>query len=141
MPKKGPGFTWPPKGIHLEAKASGMSKFLLYLITLLAWVLDKTGFKFAGFDPKRYREYTALNTDYRKIQDGVRMTVCLDIERFSMVKTYLEDQRILGRLHYGYSEQDSAVLTCFVPALLSDTHYHFLDGAEGGYAAAADNFQ
>jgi len=118
-----------------------MSKFLLYLITLLAWVLDKTGFKFAGFDPKRYREYTALNTDYRKIQDGVRMTVCLDIERFSMVKTYLEDQRILGRLHYGYSEQDSAVLTCFVPALLSDTHYHFLDGAEGGYAAAADNFQ
>jgi len=141
MPERGPGFKWPPKGIALEAKATGMSKFLIYLITLLAWFLDKTGFKLAGFDPRRYRKYTALNTDYRKIQDGVRMTVGLDEERNALVKNYLEDQRKLGRLHYGYCEQDSAVLTCFVPALLSDTHYHFLDGAEGGYAAAANSFR
>jgi len=141
MPKKGARFAWPPKGISLEAKVTGMSKLALYLITLLAWVLDKIGIKLGGFDPHRYREYTALNTDYRKIQDGVRMTVSLDMDRLEQVKSYLEDHHVQGNLYYGYFEQDSAVLTCFVPALLSDTHYHFLDGAEGGYAAAADNFK
>ncbi|MEM9278911.1 MAG: DUF3095 family protein [Pseudomonadota bacterium] len=141
MPKRGPGFTWPPEGLPLEVKASGMSRFLLYLITMLAWVLDKTGWPLGKFDPVRYREYTALNTDYRKIQDGLRMTVSLSSEKVSELRLLLEKERQAGNLRFGICEQDKAVLTCFVPSIMEDNHFHFLDGAGGGYAAAADDLK
>lgn len=139
VPGAGPGFSWPPKHLALESKASGMGLWLLYLITLLAWVLDKTGWPLGKFDPKRYREYTALNTDYRKIQDGIRMTISLSEQEVLELRELLSTYKNEGRLRYGICEQDSAVLTCFVPSIMSDNHFHFLDGAGGGYAAAADS--
>ena len=127
------------KGLDLEAKATGMGKGILYLITLLAWVLDKTGIPLGSFNPKRYRRYTALNTDYRKIQDGIRMTLSLDAGAVSELRMYLAKKHEAGLLRFGMCEQERAVLTCFVPSITSDSHYHFLDGAGGGYAAAADD--
>lgn len=143
VPESGPGFTWPPVGLELEARATrggkslASQKRLLYLITLLAWILDKTGWPLGSFDPKRYRQYTALNTDYRKIQDGLRMTVSLSPEQLLKLKTYLNEKNRLGLIRYGICEQQSAVLTCFVPSITSDAHFHFIDGAGGGYAQAA----
>lgn len=139
MPKEGPGFKWPPEGLAYEAKASGMSKPLLYLITLLAWVLDRTGWNLGKFDPTRYSEFTSSNTDYRKIQDGLRMTISMDDTAISRLRALLEGHRKDGALRFGICEQDQAVLTCFVPSIMEDNHYHFLDGAGGGYAAAADD--
>lgn len=141
MPETGPGFKWPPEGISHEAKATGMSKGLLYVVTLLAWMLDKTGWPLGKFDPKRYRKFTALNTDYRKIQDGVRMTLSMQPDALDRLKAMLEQARLSGKLRYGVCEQESAVLTCFVPSIMEDNHYHFLDGAGGGYAAAATNLK
>ncbi len=141
MPSKGPGFTWPPKGLEQEAKASGMSKGLLYAITFLAWILDKTGVPLGKFDPKRYREFTALNTDYRKIQDGIRMTLSMNDDELTQLRQMLEAYRQAGELRFGICEQESAVLTCFVPSIMEDDHFHFLDGAGGGYAAAADDLK
>lgn len=141
--ESGPGFTWPPVGLELEARATrgdkslAAQKRMLFLITLLAWILDKTGLPLGGFDPKRYRRYTALNTDYRKIQDGLRMTVSLSPEQLLKLKMYLGEQNNLGLIKFGICEQQSAVLTCFVPSITSDAHFHFIDGAGGGYAAAA----
>ena len=39
--------------------------------------------------------------------------------------------------HYGTFRQDSALLTCFVPSVSDRSHVHFVDGAGGGYAMAA----
>ncbi len=145
MPRQGPRFTWPPPGLDMEARASrgdkplAAQKRLLYLITAIAWLLDKTGIPLGGFDPKRYRRYTALNTDFRKVQDGLRMTVSLDDAGLAALKGRLEELRLAGRVRYGLCVQDSAVLTCYVPSLTSDSHFHFLDGAGGGYAEAASN--
>ncbi len=52
---------------------------------------------------------------------------------------FLEKHSVSGYLKFGLSEQDKAVLTCFVPSITSDDHYHFMDGAGGGYSAAASN--
>ena len=147
IPKGGPTAQWPPAGLDLEARArrSGGSllgaKLALYVFSLFAWTLFKTGLNFGGFDPVRYQKFTGLNTDYRKIQDGVRMTVCLKNASVEKLRDYLEAQRSVGALHYGMSEQDQAVLTCYVPSVETDAHYHFLDGAGGGYAAAADELK
>jgi hypothetical protein len=139
LPKSGLGFKWPPKNLDLEAKASGMGKTTLYLVTLIAWLLDKTGIPLGKFDPKHYRQVTALNTDYRKIQDGIRMTVSLSEAQVKSLRTTLEKHQADGKLRFGICEQDQAVLTCFVPSIMDDNHFHFLDGAGGGYAAAADD--
>jgi len=93
------------------------------------------------FDPKHYRRYTSINTDFRKIQDGIKMTVCLPEQQLQELRKYLESEHENGRINYGISVQDQAVLTCFVPSITSDSHYHFLDGAGGGYAEAATNMK
>lgn len=138
-PKDRIKFKWPPAGLSLEAKASGTSMFKLHLIALIAMVLNVTGWKLGAFDPTHYRNQLSMNTDYRKIQDGLRMTLLLEKDKVTQLLEFLEKQRNLGALRYGVSEQDKAVLTCFVPSIETDDHYHFLDGAGGGYAAAADN--
>ena len=54
---------------------------------------------------------------------------------------FLEKERQAKHLSYGVCVQDSAVLTCYVPSITSDAHFHFLDGAGGGYAQAATNMK
>lgn len=144
VPPIGPGFTWPPAGLELEARASrsdetplAKQKRKLWLITLIAWLLDKTKWKVAGFDPLAYRTNTAANTDFRKFDDMLRMTVDCGPEVLTEVKAILEEARQRGVLAYGLWEQSAALMTCIVPSPLTHDHMHFLDGAEGGYARAA----
>jgi hypothetical protein len=92
-----------------------------------------------SFDPVRYKQFTSLNTDYRKFQDGLRVTVSLDDAELKRVTDFLGRERDAGTVRYGLCIQDSAILTCYVPSVMSDTHFHFLDGAGGGYAEAAEN--
>jgi hypothetical protein len=148
MPADGPPMAWPPKGLELEARATrgsdqslGLRKASLYLRTLLGWLMFTTGIPVAGFDPKRYKEFTSLNTDYRKFQDGLRITVSLGDAELKKLTEFLEDERKAKNLRYGLCVQDSAILTCYVPSVTSDSHFHFLDGAGGGYAQAAENMK
>jgi hypothetical protein len=147
VPQSGPGFAWPPAGLELEARASrkdeplGARKRRLYFETLIAWILDKTRIPIGPFSPTRYRQYTARNTDDRKYQDGLKITLSLTAQQRHELESMLEEGRIEGAISYGCSVQDSAVLTCFVPSIMSDDHMHFLDGAGGGYAEAATNMR
>jgi predicted NUDIX family NTP pyrophosphohydrolase len=139
----GPSFAWPPEGLELEARATrgtgslAVRKLKISAVSLLGWVLDKTRRTLGGFDPVVYRKYTALNADFRKYQDGVRMTVDCSPETVARIETILTDAREAGILDYGLLRQQSAVMTCFVPSVTTNTHFHFVDGAQGGYAAAA----
>jgi hypothetical protein len=143
IPKAGPGITWPVKGSDLEARATRGNRslwsmrLLLYVQTLLIWFLFKSGMPLGSFNPVRYQEVTGLNTDFRKVQDGLRMTVSMSPGELEKLNAFLEKHRAEGKLRYGASVQDSAVLTCYVPSVMEDGHFHFLDGAGGGYAAAA----
>jgi hypothetical protein len=147
MPEGGLNFRWPPKGLDLEARATRGERSLLarkaflWVATLVPWFLDRTGIKVAGFDPKRYKEFTSLNTDYRKFQDGLRITVSLGDAELKRLTEFLEDERKAKNLRYGLCVQDSAIITCYVPSVTSDSHFHFLDGAGGGYAQAAENMK
>ncbi len=69
------------------------------------------------------------------------MTISMKEEDVRVLRASLEKQRNNGALRFGICEQDQAVLTCFVPSVTSDDHFHFLDGAGGGYAAAADELE
>ena len=148
MPKGGPYRNLAAEGHRSRSKGHARRAFAwlsrkptLYLGRCLAWILFKTGIPVGGFDPKRYKEFTSLNTDYRKFQDGLRITVSLGDTELEKLTEFLENERKAKNLRYGLCVQDSAILTCYVPSVTSDSHFHFLDGAGGGYAQAAENMK
>ena len=104
---------------------------------LLAMALDKTGRSLGGFDPRRYRGWVTRNSDFRKYDDALRMTIdcsAVTADRLEAVLRKAEAERVV---FYGLHRQDAALMTCIVPSYVSDDHVHFLDGAGGGYALAA----
>lgn len=143
IPAQGPGVGWPTQGLELEARVTRGSARLwaarlkLKLGLALTLLLFRAGWRLGRFDPRHYQRVTGLNTDFRKVQDGLRMTLSLTPVEVDQMIHLLEQERQAGAVRYGLSLQDSAVLTCYVPSVLDDDHLHFLDGAGGGYAAAA----
>ena len=137
--ERGHKVSWGLESMRLETTTTGNSLMGVIAFRAFAWLLDVTSMKFAGFVPKVYREYVKLNTDYRKIQDGIRMTLAMSGAELQRLEAALTDYKNKGALRFGLCEQDRALLTCFVQSALADNHFHFLDGAGGGYAAAADD--
>ena len=141
---KGPRFRFPPAGLRLEAKANRtgngslfMAQIKIGLTAALAFILDKTGWKLGNFDPAHYRRYTALNTDYRKFGDALFMTVNCTADQLAQLQKILSDGEEAGHIGFGLHQQKTAIMTCIVPTVMQDDHFHFLDGGEGGYSAAS----
>ena len=145
VPRDGPGFAWPPAGLDLEARASRrhgeplwLRRIKVALATLVAWVLDRTGWRLGGFDPMNYRRTTARNADYRKYDDCLRLTIDCDAGTRERIEAILRAAAAAGLVDYGVHAQDQALMTCIVPSIVRDDHFHFIDGADGGYTRAAE---
>ncbi|WP_299722001.1 DUF3095 domain-containing protein [uncultured Tateyamaria sp.] len=142
-PAEGPGTGWPPPGAILEAHAShgtmplAKRKRQILFETAIAWVLLKTKIKLGGFDPAHYQRTVGNNADFRKFDDGLKMTLDCDAETVARLKELLDAAQAAGTVDYGIHTQDEAMMTCIVPSIMEDTHVHFIDGAAGGYTQAA----
>ena len=142
-PPEGPGTGWPPPGAVLEAHASrgdmplAKRRRQILLETAIAWVLLKTRIKLGGFDPAHYQRTVGANADFRKFDDGLKMTLDCDADTVDRLRTVLDAARAAGTVTYGMHTQDEAMMTCIVPSIMNDTHVHFIDGAAGGYTKAA----
>jgi hypothetical protein len=142
-PVEGPGTGWPPPGAKLEAhvnrgdKSVGKRRRQVLLETFIAWVLIKTRLKIGGFDAKRYQKVVGENADFRKFDDGLKMTIDCDAATVNDLTTLLESARDDGTILFGLHQQDEAMMTCIVPSIMDDNHVHFIDGAAGGYTQAA----
>ncbi|WP_430472763.1 DUF3095 domain-containing protein [Thalassospira lucentensis] len=148
VPEDGLDFAFPPPGLKLEARATqhkegGYFKawFKAFYIAFIALILIKTGWKLGEFDPKRYRDYTGYNTDFRKFGDGLWMTVNCTAARGAKIDEYLKAAEERGDIHFGTHHQRTAIMTCIVPSITNDAHFHFLDGGEGGYTAASSVYK
>jgi Protein of unknown function (DUF3095) len=147
VPEGGPAPRWPPSGFDLEAKAigAGRSRLLTRLSlgarTLAAHFIFSTGVRVGGFDPARYRQQLVRNTDFRKFDDGLRMTLDCTPEIADRVEAVLASARASGIGRYGVHRQTAALMTCFVPSPTRSDHVHFVDGAMGGYAAASQRLK
>ena len=143
VPFEGPGYRWPPPGLDLEARASRKDQTLagrkrsLWLQTLLALILFRTGWRLGQFKPGHYVRQTALNTDFRKFDDGLRMTIDCRSETADKLSRLLDEAESKGTVRFGLHRQAEALMTCIVPSIVTDDHLHFVDGADGGYAMAA----
>jgi hypothetical protein len=81
------------------------------------------------------------NTDFRKFDDALRMTVDCSSELADVIDACLEKAQRRGACYFGTHRQSAANLTCFVPSPTQANHVHFVDGASGGYAFAAVNLK
>jgi hypothetical protein len=90
-----------------------------------------------GFEPSKYRREISQNTDFRKFDDGLKMTVDCSPEIADAIEARLMSAQLSGVCFAGTHRQKSAHLTCYVPSNIQSDHVHFVDGAGGGYAAAA----
>ncbi|MCW0000920.1 DUF3095 domain-containing protein [Pararhizobium sp. YC-54] len=143
---EGPQIGLSMAGLAAETKTAPKGKRFTHWLFILAQYLLMAGlFRFGltlgRFDPKLYRQDVARNTDFRKFDDGLKMTIDVDPQRFRQIERRLDEASAAGICRFGLHRQDSALMTCIVPTPLSRDHMHFIDGAAGGYAVAASRMK
>lgn len=144
VPEDGPAFALRPAALSMETRAtkrpdeSRWAKGLKIAGQMLfAIALDVTNRTAGRFDPKRYRRWVEHNTDFRKYDDGLLMTIDCTSEAAAALDSMLAEAEAKRIVDYGLHRQDEALMTCIVPSPLTDDHIHFLDGGGGGYAMSA----
>ena len=145
VPATGPKLGFPPAGLALEAQSSrGKTPLILrklYLLahSALAGLIFLAKRRAGGFDPVHYLSVLKAHSDFRKFDDGLKMTLDCTADIRDRIRRHLERAAEAGLVQFGLHEQDAALVTCIVPSPVEDSHVHFVDGAAGGYTQAAAN--
>ena len=144
VPDGAPGVGWPPPGLDLEAYASRkrgesfhLRRLNLMLRTLIAYFVLNWGIRLGEFDPTIYRRVVVENSDFRKYDDNLRMTLDCTPALADRIEERLKSARAARIAKFGLHRQPTAIMTCIVPSITENDHVHFVDGAAGGYALAA----
>ncbi|TAU99731.1 DUF3095 domain-containing protein (plasmid) [Rhizobium leguminosarum] len=143
VPADGPNLAFSLHGINREAKATApprrrlWQKLFIFLQLGITVACYRLGIPLGRFDARRYKRDVADNSDFRKFDDGLKMTIDVDAEHLKRIETLLQHAQAKGVARYGLHRQSSALMTCFVPTPIARDHIHFIDGAAGGYAVAA----
>ena len=141
----------PARAIALEtavSTASGSSRALappglrrsLALIKSVYSYVGTTVFFTLGLRGPRvsasgYKNDLVANADFRKFDDGLRMTLDCTPAFADALEAKLSAAAEF--VHWGAFRQEAAQVTCLAPSVTERGHVHFVDGAGGGYTMAA----
>jgi hypothetical protein len=138
---------WPPTGLDLEARSRRKPGRPLWFYrldaaarTLVSSVLFRFGLSLGRFSADVYQNEVVENSDFRKYDDTLRMTLDCTEPLAERIAALLADAANRGIAFYGLHRQSDALVTCITPTLYGK-HFHFIDGAAGGYATAALNLK
>ena len=140
-------FRWPPRGLGLEARATaGRQTFLRRYVAVLASSLiqfwcERFNRQAGPYNAPVYRGELRSNTDFRKYDGILRMVLDVSESQAERIEQHLEREHDAGRLVYGVHVADTALMTCVVFSLEQSKHVHFIDGSDGGFARAAQEFK
>jgi hypothetical protein len=142
VPSNGPPLRWPNPGVEYEARAwRGKPLFLRRLgahaVSLFSYVILRYGISMGSFVPQVYMKQLVENSDFRKYDDGLRMVLDCSPALADAIEKRLISAVASGTIRYGLHRQDAAMMTCFTLSVTRPDHFHFIDGARGGYASAA----
>ncbi len=141
---------WPPKTLNLESRTHAGSgdwgSRLWATLRILAHSLGgafvfNTGIATPWFDPNRYKQASIPRSDFRKFDGLLRMVIDVPGGKIPAIIEFLDGEHRRGAIFYGTHRSDSALMTCVVFSLKRDSHVHFIDGNDGGYALAALQFK
>ena len=141
---------WPPKDLSIETRTHAgrgdrLARFWSSTRTLLhslgGAIVFNTGLPVGWLNPKRYKDSTVLRSDFRKFDGLLRMVLDVPAAKIPAILEFLETEHRRGAIFYGTHRSDSALMTCIIFSLRRDSHVHFIDGNDGGYALAALQFK
>jgi hypothetical protein len=147
LPAEGPVPRFHLGGMEAEVRALTppgkrfMAKINVIFAVIMTIILYRTNLTVGGFNARAYGRELVRNTDFRKFDDGLKMTIDVDPARLARIEALLEDAAGKGICQFGLHRQTSALVTCIVPSIMSRDHMHFIDGAAGGYAQAASQMK
>lgn len=111
-----------------------------YLESLLGLGLMRFDSQAGGVKWGRYKADVRAASDYQKIDDMLRMVIAGSPAQTKQIVAYLDDRLAQGHLVYGVHVSDRALMTCLIMDR-RDRHFHLIDGADGGYALAAEQLK
>ena len=128
------------RAVSLESavfRASGVSGLASWYraarIYAIVSVFRLFNLKTDHFDMAQYKSDLVANADFRKFDDGLRMT----LDCTPVFADALEAKLAAAPfVEWGALRQEAAQITCYSPLSDGRGHLHFIDGAGGGYTMA-----
>ena len=119
VPLGGPPLRWPPRDLDVAARLQRRpGRSLLAsrigvaahgaLVKLMFW----SGIGIGGFVPSRYLKQLVENSDVRKFDDGLMMTLDCTPDLADRIEARLRAARADGLVTYGLYRQAAALVTC-----------------------------
>lgn len=105
-------------------------------VALMGSLMMATNMVANGYNWGGYKEDMIRHSDHRKFDNMLRMVLAGTEQQREQLEQWLKEKQQSGALFYGISTSEAALLTCLVFQHGHD-HFHFVDGADGGYALAA----
>jgi hypothetical protein len=108
-------------------------------IALQTWLgqrLIKNGVRLHGIDWGQYGHEVVHNCDFHKFDDMLRLIIAGSPEQRQQLNDYLNQRWQAGELVYGLHAATESIMTCLIENR-QGRHFHFIDGADGGYTLAA----
>lgn len=136
-------FSWPPKGLVAEAKATRANRsfthrlFTLYVHSFIQWMLERFNLSAADYNAPVYREELRNNSDYCRFDDVLRLVLDCTVEQVEQIQALLEQMHLAGDIDFGVFKTEKALMTCLLFDLNSSEHLHFIDGDNGGFHSAS----
>ncbi|MEM6327695.1 MAG: DUF3095 family protein, partial [Bacteroidota bacterium] len=112
----------------------------LWAFNLVGRLLIRRQTVTSGTDWAAYPHMVRAATDHRKFDGVLRMVLAGTSEQRLHLEAALEARFARGEVAWGLHVSDRAVMTCLVYERMG-RQVHFVDGAEGGYTAAAVPFK
>lgn len=142
IPPHGPPRRWPSPGVDYVARARQQGPLWLRRTAVVGWtfwlyLLFRFNLRVGGFSAPTYMREVVENSDFRKYDDGLRMVIDCSPQTAAAIEQWLAGAARAGTIRYGVHRQDAALMTCFSLPQAQAGHFHFIDGARGGYASAA----
>jgi hypothetical protein len=142
IPPQGPPRHWPSPGADYVARAwrRGPLWWRRGVVSLgVMWMLmmARSPVRIGRYAKPAYLRQVVENSDFRKYDDGLRMVIDCPPQTASAIEKLLTRAADAGTIRYGLHRQDAALMTCFTLTAAGAGHFHFVDGARGGYASAA----
>ena len=134
-------------GLKMEARATAGGRTFLrrYVAVLISSLIQLWCERFdrraGSYNAPVYRDELRSNTDFRKYDGILRMVLDVSESQARLIERHLEREQDAGRLVYGVHIADTALMTCLVFNLEQSKHVHFIDGSDGGFARAAQDFK
>lgn len=124
------------KGWRLPGTARVVQAVRQRVVVAFGWLLMVVGVRVGDFDWTSYQTELVANTDFRKFDGALRLVLSGSARQRTELHDYLANLSERGQLRFGIHVAQGALMTCLIDERRG-AHFHFVDAAGGGYAAAA----